>query len=186
MPYWQLFYHIVWATKNRAPLITADNEPMIYGFLRAKAIGVGATLFALNGMADHVHIVAAIPPSVAVAKFIGQVKAVASTKFNKSGMSQQPLVWQEEYGVFSFDGKRLPNYVNYVDRQKAHHAQRAVIPVLERLSGAEVLMIRDTPLLYEVDVVGWRREMEAWDMGMGGDDGVRGDHGTCGDDNGRR
>ena len=161
MPYWQLFYHIVWATKNRAPLITDDNTPMIYGFLRSKAIGLGATLFALNGMADHVHMVAAIPPSMAVAKFIGQVKAVASTKFNKSGISQQPLVWQDEYGIFSFDGKRLPNYVNYVDRQKEHHAQKAVIPVLERLSGAEVHMIRDTSLSCDVDASDWRREMEA-------------------------
>lgn len=62
MPYWQLFYHIVWSTKDRLPLLTPEAEPIIYGFLRGKAIGLGATLFALNGIADHVHMVAAIPP----------------------------------------------------------------------------------------------------------------------------
>ena len=85
MPYWQLFYHIVWSTKDRLPLLTPEIELVIYGFLRSKAIGLGATLFALNGVADHVHMVAAVPPKIAVAKFIGQVNAVASTKFKSPG-----------------------------------------------------------------------------------------------------
>ena len=57
MPYWQLFYHIVWSTKNREPLLTPEIEPIIYGYLRAKAIGLGAVVFALNGVLDHVHLV---------------------------------------------------------------------------------------------------------------------------------
>src|SRR5512136_621128 len=100
MPYWQLFYHIVWSTKDRLPLLTPEVESVIYGFLRSKAIGLGATLFALNGTVDHVHMVTAIAPAIAVAKFIGQVKAVASTRFNKSGQSATPFFWQEEYGAF--------------------------------------------------------------------------------------
>ena len=107
MPYWQLFYHIVWSTKNRELLLTPDVEPVIYDFLRRKAIGLEAVVFALNGTLDHIHLVAAIPPKIAVAKFIGQIKAVASTKFNKSGRNEV-FFWQEEYGVFSFDSKRLP------------------------------------------------------------------------------
>jgi REP element-mobilizing transposase RayT len=112
MPYWQLFYHLVWATKNRQPLLTPEIEPTVHGFLRTKAIGLEATLFALNGTADHVHMVVAIPPKIAIAKFVGQVKAVAATKFNKSGAVSVSF-WQEEYGVFSFDDKRLLNYVGY-------------------------------------------------------------------------
>jgi len=34
MPYWQLFYHIVWATKNREPLIPADARPELHAYLR--------------------------------------------------------------------------------------------------------------------------------------------------------
>ena len=112
MPYWQLFYHIIWSTKKRLPLVTTDIELVIHSFVRDKAVSLGATVFALNGADDHVHLVAAIPPKIAVSKFIGQVKAVASTKFNKSKFSKTtPLFWQEEYGVFSFDSKRLPNFI---------------------------------------------------------------------------
>ena len=161
MPYWQLFYHIVWTTRDRLPLLTLEVEPVIYDFLRGKAIGLGATLFALNGVADHVHMVAAIPPRIAVAKFIGQVKAVASTRFNKSGLSGTSFFWQEEYGIFSFDGKRLPNYIAYVERQKEHHAHKTTIPVLERSDDMAVKLVRESESTYSLQDSAWRRELES-------------------------
>ncbi len=132
MPYWQLFYHIVWTTKNREPLLTPTIEPIVHEFLRNKAIGLGATVFALNGMADHVHVVVAVPPKIAVATFVGQVKGVTSAKLNKLTSLSHPFFWQDEYGVFSFDRKRLSNHVAYVKRQKEHHTRGTIIPALER------------------------------------------------------
>jgi len=133
MPYWQLFYHIAWSTKNREPLLTPDLEPLVYELIHSKAIGLGATVFAVNGMADHVHLITSIPPKIAVATFIGQVKGITSTKVNKSLSDFPSFAWQEEYGIFSFDKKRLPNHITYVDRQKAHHSQGTIIPLLERI-----------------------------------------------------
>jgi putative transposase len=161
MPYWQLFYHIVWPTKDRLPLLTMDVETRIHDLLRGKAIGLGATVFALNGVLDHVHMVVAIPPKIAVAKFIGQIKAVASTKFNKSGVGEIPFFWQEEYGVFSFDGKRLPNYIAYVERQKEHHALGTVIPILERTDDMAVRFTHEATISYAVEDETWRHELEA-------------------------
>jgi REP element-mobilizing transposase RayT len=135
MPYWQLFYHMVWATKDREPLLTAETEPVVYDFLRAKAIGLGATVFALNGTEDHVHMVASIPPVISVSRFVGQVKAVASARFNKYGVTGERFSWQNEYGVFSLDRKRLRDHIEYVERQKEHHTARRVVPVLERTRG---------------------------------------------------
>lgn len=163
MPYWQLFYHLVWATKGRDPLLTPDVEPVIHNYLLTKGIGLGATIFALNGTLDHVHLVAAIPPRLAVATFVGQIKAVASTKYNKSRLSAAPFFWQEEYGAFSFDGKRLPNYIAYVERQKDHHRQNTIIPILERLDGEEVRMISEGNAPYLVETEEWRREL----LGLG-------------------
>ena len=119
-------------------------------------------MFAVNGMADHVHMVVAIPPKVAVAHFIGQVKAVSSTKHNTQALQDLTLVWQGEYGVFSFDGKRLPNYVTYVERQKPHHAEGQTIPILERTHDGAVSRLAETPGAYLTDDEAWRRDLEAW------------------------
>ena len=160
MPYCQLFYHLVWSTKNRHPLLTPEVEPVIHNYLRAKAIGLGATVFALNGVEDHVHLVVSIPPRIAVAKFIGQIKAVASTKFNKSRPDGPSFFWQSEYGAFSFDAKRLPNFIAYIERQKEHHVQDTTIPILEPTDDAFPKLIRDEPMLYVVGDAEWRRELE--------------------------
>ncbi len=162
MPYWQLFYHLVWSTKYREPLITPEFEPIVYDLVQTKAIGLGATVFAIGGMPDHVHIVAAIPPKIAVAKFVGQIKAVAATKFNKMNTGGV-LYWQNEYGVFSFDGKRLPNVIAYVQRQKEHHAKQGTIPVLERQSGDNKWLLREPGPVYAVDDATWRAELDALD-----------------------
>lgn len=161
MPYWQTFYHIVWATKRREALVTPDVEAMVYGFIRSKAIGLGGTVFALNGMPDHIHLVASIPPSIAVSTFIGQVKGVTSAKFNKSGVRELPLFWQEEYGVFTFDHKRLPNVTAYVENQKKHHAAQNVIPVLERLDDQGVQLVREFTAPYAVKDEQWWQDMLA-------------------------
>ncbi len=72
-----------------------------------------------------------MPPSLSIAKFVGQIKGAASASFNKK-TTAFILYWQEEYGVFSFDKKRLPNIIAYVNNQKHHHAQSTLIPALER------------------------------------------------------
>lgn len=132
MPYWRLFYHAVWATWYRERLIVAEVEPVIHDLLRSKAIGLGATVYALNGMEDHVHMVVSVPPKLALADFIGKVKGSSSARFNKLGLLDRPFQWQEEYAILSFDTKRLPHYVAYVEKQKDHHARTELIPILER------------------------------------------------------
>lgn len=162
MPYWQLFYHLVWATKNREPLLTPEIEPIVYGFIRSKVIGLGGTLFALNGKEEHVHVVTAIPPAIAVAKFVGQVKGATATRFNKGNFGAV-LYWQEEYGAFSFDGKRLPNFITYVERQKEHHAQNKILPVLERVTDGGVRLVREMAPVYQVGAPTWWDELAAWE-----------------------
>lgn len=134
MAYWQLYYHIVWATKYREPTITPKREEALFNFIRSKAYGLGGTVHALNGSVDHVHLVASIPPKIAIARFTGQLKGFSSARFNeelREGIEPR-FYWQESYGVFSFDKKRLPYLIEYVRRQKEHHKDNHVIPILEK------------------------------------------------------
>lgn len=112
MPFWQLFYHIVWATQGRQPLLTAQVESVVYGLLRSKATALGARVFALNGATDHVHMIAAVPPKLALATFIGQIKGVASARYNQSEGLAMPLYWQDGYAdsvdpIFIVEGPQL-------------------------------------------------------------------------------
>jgi REP element-mobilizing transposase RayT len=165
MPYCQLYYHLVWTTRRREPLLTAAAEPVIFDHIRWKAVELGGAVFALDGTADHVHLVAAVHPRVPVASFVSQVKAAAATKFNRRS-PEEPLHWDEEYGAMTFDGKRLPYVIAYVERQKGHHAAGTVIPVLERTeeqTGGGV--VRELAAPYDESGEGrWWEEMMGMDQ----------------------
>ena len=161
MPYWQLFYHLVWSTKDRHPLFTPQVEKHIYGYLTSKAVGLKGVVYTIGGTTDHVHMVVSIPPAISVSKFVGQIKGAASTRFNKSGISDVPFKWQDEYGAFSFDAKRLPNYIAYVERQKEHHAEGTIIPILERMTSENVgpRLVREDVSFYVTEADSWREEL---------------------------
>ena len=164
MPYWQLYYHIVWATKYRQPVLDLTAEPIIHNYIRTKAIGLGATVFAINGWVDHVHIIASVPPKIALSTFIGQIKAVSSMKFNRNYSAEIPIYWQDEYSVFSLDKKRLPYYVRYVDQQKEHHRQKTEIGALERIDGESNQKVLEPSGEYNADYSNWVNEFGGEDI----------------------
>jgi putative transposase len=130
MPYWRLFYHIMWAVKDRQPLIRTEMESLLYSALIAKGRSLGAIIYAVNGIEDHVHIAASIPPSIALAEWVGQIKGGSSRALNLE-FPDDPLIWQRGYGIVSFGQKNLDVVVGYIQRQKEHHALNTVMPFLE-------------------------------------------------------
>ncbi len=132
MPYTELYYHLVWRTRASEPLIVAGIESRVHRLIWKKALGMGASVFAVNGTEDHVHVVAAIPAATAVADFVGQVKGYCSRQINREQLTDGHFRWQREYGVFSFDRQRLSDTVAYVENQKRHHADGTIMPTFER------------------------------------------------------
>ena len=130
MPYWRLFYHITWAVKDRQPMIRPEMEAMLYSALFTRGRALEAIVFAVNGTADHVHVAAAVPPSIALAEWIGQLKGASSRLLNWQ-FPEDGLTWQRGYGAVSFGQKNLDVVVNYIQRQKEHHALNTLIPFLE-------------------------------------------------------
>lgn len=87
------------------------------------------------------HVVLSIPLGIAVARFVRQVKAVASARVNKPGLSDLPFLWQVEYGVMSFGGKRRLNCLTYVRNQNEHHSGRTTIPAVEEVADLKTAVL---------------------------------------------
>ncbi len=132
MSYWRLFYHIVFATKNREPLITEDFSERLHGVIVGKAEELGARLHAIGSMQDHLHLAVSVPPSVALSDFVGQIKGTSSHFVNHALTLPYHFSWQQGYGVVSFGEKRLEIVRAYVQNQEKHHGETDPIPFLER------------------------------------------------------
>jgi len=131
MPYWRLFYHLVWGTQNREALIHGELETLLHKAICAKAADLGALVYAVGGIEDHIHLVASIPPRIALSEFIGQVKGNSSHLANHRLALPYHFAWQSEYGVLSFGGKGLDTVVKYARNQKEHHLNQNTIRALE-------------------------------------------------------
>ncbi len=53
MTYWRLHYHLIWATAERQPTLTAGREKVFYGVLYKKAEELELKIHAAGNVADH-------------------------------------------------------------------------------------------------------------------------------------
>jgi putative transposase len=130
--YWRLYYHVVWGTREREGLIDDDRAEVIQRSMRAACHDAGTIVHAIGTMPDHVHLAVSIPPRVAIADFVKQLKGSASHLLNHAaGRPDETFAWQREYGVLSFGERSLPQIVAYVENQVAHHAADDLWPSFE-------------------------------------------------------
>jgi len=133
MPYWRLFYHFVWGTKNRESLITSEWEDSLHNVIAGKGTELGGFVHAVGGTQDHIHLVVSVPPRIALSTFIGQVKGNSSHFVNHEIGRDTHFAWQAESGVVSFGGKLLDTVVKYTKNQRKHHAEGTIISMLEQV-----------------------------------------------------
>ena len=132
MPFWRTYYHLVWATKNREPLITPKIEKSLYSYIVHKATTLGIYIYAADGWVDHAHVIAAIPPKIAVAEAVRNMKGASAHWLNEHFPEEPHFAWQRGYGVLSLGEKQRPQAEAYVLNQKGHHQQQTTNSWLER------------------------------------------------------
>ena len=132
MALWRLYYHLVWATKERQSLINNQREARLYPYIVSKADSLNCIIHALNGTDNHIHVIASIPPRISIAEFVKRIKGSSSHYLNQNFSNLPKFSWQEGYGVFSLGAKQLNIAIAYVENQKIHHRQNTTISILER------------------------------------------------------
>jgi REP element-mobilizing transposase RayT len=132
MALWRLYYHLVWTTKERQPLITIDLETQLYGYIIGKADQLGSIIHAIGGIENHIHLIASIPPKLSISDFVQNLKGSSAYHLNHLSSSKDVFAWQRGYGVFSLGSKQLEQAVAYVKNQKTHHFNGTTISSLEQ------------------------------------------------------
>lgn len=136
MNFSRCYFHIIWTTKNRNPLITPEIQELFVKLTKMKCHELECQLFAINTMADHIHIAVSMPPKLAPAHFIKHVKGTSSRNINIT-FTDLPTQfgWQNSYGILTFGVKNLDFVVNYFKNQQTHHVNQATYADLEQTEG---------------------------------------------------
>jgi putative transposase len=130
--FYQLVYHFVWATKNRLPLITPTVEDRLWPYIGYKCKELGYKLHAVNGTADHIHVLVELSPTAIVADAAKNLKGASSHYINKESGLSETLYWQDGYGVVTLRQAEIPQVVRYIQRQKEHHRAGKLSEILEQ------------------------------------------------------
>ena len=132
MSFWRLFHHAVWATRDREPSIDEGRAMLLERAIRSACNDHDVIVHALCMMPDHIHLLASIPPRVAVSSLMHKVKGMSSHFLNQTEQrANAPFAWQGAYGVLSLGERSLPDVVAYVQNQRAHHAAQEIRPRFE-------------------------------------------------------
>ena len=119
--YLEIYYHFVWATKKRLPLITSDIKDSLYLFMRSVIEKHGFEVIAMGGVHDHVHVLVKRKEDGSIRKLLRELKSSSAKFVNKAGRDDIYLKWQTGFSGFSVSPWVVDRVTRYINRQEEHH-----------------------------------------------------------------
>ena len=116
--------HIIFSTKDRAPLLDADARPRLHAFLATVARNAGCEAYRVGGVADHVHLAVRLSRTISIAELVETLKTSSSKWLKTQSPALEAFAWQRGYGCFSVGPTDLQALCEYVDKQEEHHQRR--------------------------------------------------------------
>jgi len=116
--------HCVWGTKKREPFLDANLRERLWPYLGGIARDNKMKVLAVGGVADHVHILVSLPPTLSIAKAIQLLKGNSSKWIHETFPKLRSFEWQAGYGAFSIAISGVAATSSYIHRQEVHHRQR--------------------------------------------------------------
>ena len=120
-----LLYHVVFSTKQRLPLITKPLREPLYRYMGGILRSKGGTVLEAGGIADHVHLLVRLHPTLSIADAVRLVKTNSSRWLNEPPRLDGGFRWQAGYGAFSIGASMVNDVARYIRDQEAHHEERS-------------------------------------------------------------
>lgn len=123
--YTKLYYHIVFAVKGRANLISIKWKEELYKYISGIVSNKSQKLIIINGMPDHIHLLIGMKPDKSLSDTVRDVKANSSKFINEKKWISGKFEWQTGFGAFTLGYSQLDTVVNYIKTQELHHEKKS-------------------------------------------------------------
>ena len=115
-----LHTHLVFSTKQRAPLIDDAIRKPLHAYLATVLQDLNCPAILINSVADHVHILFDLSRTSAISDVVEKLKT-ASSKWMKRQAGHAGFSWQGGYGAFAVSESMVETVRRYIARQAEHH-----------------------------------------------------------------
>ncbi len=120
-----LYFHLIFSTKNRAPLITPDLQPRLYAYIGGILSSRKCSLLAAGGIPDHVHLLASLTRESCIADTLRDIKSLSTGWIHNEFPLSQDFAWQSGYAAFSVSYSSLDTVRSYLAAQAEHHRAKS-------------------------------------------------------------
>lgn len=135
MPFTQIYIHLIWATKNRMPLLL--TKAIRFGLIHhihQICTKNNIHILAVNCVTDHIHLLISLGREQTLAQTVKQIKGESSRWVNETKLLDTYFSWQREYMGISISHTHLDAVREYIANQEKHHAASPVDSELEYFS----------------------------------------------------
>jgi REP element-mobilizing transposase RayT len=105
--YTQLHCQVVFSTKDRRPWLTPPVREELYRFGGEITAETGGVLHSIVGIADRVHLLAGLKPTMALTTFVQRAKGISSRWLNESEKIASSFFWQKGFGAFTVSASQM-------------------------------------------------------------------------------
>ncbi|MEI8194547.1 MAG: IS200/IS605 family transposase [Phycisphaerae bacterium] len=114
--------HFIWSTARRAPTIHSEWQDRLHGYLHGILVNKKSHVFAIGGMADHVHLYASLPATVSLAELVNALKTNSSVWVHENALPS--FAWQSGYAAVTMSKSADEQVCRYIKNQARHHHTR--------------------------------------------------------------
>src|SRR5690242_10060980 len=119
----QVYVHLVFSTKNRAPfLLDKGFRVEMHRYLGGTCGRLDSPSEIVCGVEDHVHLLCRLSRTHTIAETVRELKRESSKWAKSKGADYAAFHWQDGYGAFSLSPAHRPALVAYIADQEKHHA----------------------------------------------------------------
>ena len=122
--YTTLYYHIVFGTSKRLPVLSKDMQDRVWAYLGGIARDNDMTAIAVGGMNDHAHVLLRMRPTQTVSKATQLLKGGSSLWIHQTFPALRGFGWQDGYGAFTVCRHHVDEVAEYVRCQREHHRKK--------------------------------------------------------------
>jgi len=122
--YTNLLYHIVFSTKVRRPFINPELGEELHPYIGGIIRDAGGEPIEIGGVADHVHILAKLPATLAVADALRLIKSNSSKWAGERPDLVRTFTWQTGYAAFTVSKSQVGTVREYIQNQERHHRRK--------------------------------------------------------------
>ena len=118
----KILVHVVFSTKERRPFLRElPLRERLHQYLGGILTNLDCQPLIVGGVADHVHLLAALSRTLQVADMVKELKRSSSLWLKERDATLRDFAWQSGYGIFSIGYSQLEEVRRYIAQQETHH-----------------------------------------------------------------